>query len=56
MTNMTIGGALLYFLLYGIVFPNYVGNRLDFDRCDRLTCWLISAAPFVAFWFGWFSR
>lgn len=56
MTNMSIGVCLIYFLIFGILFPNYVGNRLDFDRCGFSTAWLISAAPFVAFLFGWFAR
>lgn len=53
---MIIFGALVYFILFGIVFPSYVGKRLDFDRCGWATSWIVSGAPFAAFWFGWFAR
>jgi len=43
--------SLVYFALYGITWPYYVGGR---TRGGLMLLCIVM--PYLAFWFGWFCK
>lgn len=43
--------AIIYFILFGFVWPHWIGGRTR--GAGTVAC---LAAPWAAYWFGWWLR